>query len=94
MLSLWKNSVASQQLSSTHLTPMEAMTGWRPNHLVVRDASVETFTMSDWVDRMSARCAHIRDIIEDGLSSTDFLEEQAECPFSPGDCVPLERPPR
>ena len=49
--------------SSTKLSPFQAMTGWQPKNLLVED-EVQVMSMSEWSDKLSQRCAAVRDFVE------------------------------
>ena len=49
--------------STTQLSPMQAMVGWQPQHLIVGMAE-EACTLSQWTTQLHARVARVRDIID------------------------------
>ncbi|XP_065177095.1 uncharacterized protein LOC135806835 [Sycon ciliatum] len=79
--------------SATGLSPMQAMVGWQPPHLLIASEPL-LYSASHWVDTLSARSARIRDLVDDALSRTDFIEPVQPCPYQVGDCVLLLRPDR
>ena len=79
--------------SATGLTPMEAMVGWQPPHLIVENQPA-AMRLSQWAEHLSDRSAKIRDLLEEELSSADFIEQHSECPYSAGGTVLLLQPDR
>ena len=78
--------------SATGLTPMEAMVGWQPPHLIVENQPA-AMRLCQWAEYLSDRSAKIRDLLEE-LSSAGFIEQHSECPYSAGDPVLLLQPDR
>ncbi|XP_065182720.1 uncharacterized protein LOC135813558 [Sycon ciliatum] len=79
---------------STHLSPMVAMSGWQPRHIIIDDVK-EACDMTQWASELSSRVARVRDIIETELSARDFIDSPNEpCAYSVGDPVLLLRPGR
>ena len=79
---------------TTQLSPMVAMTGWQPRHIIVDDVK-EACDMTQWASELSARIARVRDIIETELSSRDFVDlPDGPCAYAVGDRVLLRRPER
>lgn len=79
--------------SVTRLSPMEAMVGWKPAHLVV-DAPAPIMTASQWVDKLAKRSATIRDMLEEELSRSDGPDATMPSIYALGDRVMLRRPDR
>ena len=79
--------------SATGISPMEAMFGWLPRHLIVeKDAAAES--LSAWVTKLANRASQIRDLVEEELSRPDACSPEAENPYSRGDRVMMLRPQR
>ena len=79
---------------TTQLSPMIAMTGWQPRHIIVDDVK-EACDMTQWASELSARIARVRDIVETELSSRDFVDlPDGPCAYAVGDRVLLRRPER
>ena len=75
--------------SATGMSPMMAMVGWQPSHLVVAE-DTGADNMSSWAEQMSKRSARIRDVVEEHLSAADFQEVPERCPYDVGNAVLLE----
>ena len=76
--------------SATGISPMQAMSGWQPQSLLVeQDCPVRS--LSAWTDALRAQAARVRDYVEEELSKVDFIEHVGVCPYNVGDRVLLRR---
>ena len=79
--------------SATGLSPMEAMLGWMPRHLVVSDNADDTSLSARGAD-LACKSAKIRDLVEGELSKNDTLgpEPAPSNPYEVGQHVLFLRP--
>ena len=54
------------------LSPMMAMVGWQPNHLIV-ESEQSASNLSQWSELLQKNSAKIRDMVEEQLSTADFF---------------------
>ena len=74
--------------NTTGIPPMQAMVGWMPRQFLVEDVR-DACALSEYVSLLNERSARIRDVIEEELSTRDFLDTAAPCPYLPGHNVML-----
>ena len=79
--------------SATKISPMMAMVGWQPQHLIVQ-SDPSTKSRSQWSEQLEKSTARIRDLVEQELSSADSIDEVAMCAYGVGDGVLLQQPSR
>ena len=79
--------------SATKISPMMAMVGWQPQHLIVQ-SDPSTKSLSQWSEQLEKSTARIRDLVEQELSSADSIDEVAMCAYGVGDGVLLQQPSR
>ena len=79
--------------NTTGIPPMQAMVGWMPRQFLVEDVR-DACALSEYVSLLNERSAPIRDVIEEELSTRDFLDTAAPCPYLPGHNVMLLRSDR
>ena len=79
--------------SVIRISPMKAMVGWECPHFIIEN-EISACAMSVWASKLSEQSARIRDLLEEELSSGDFIEVSAACPYEVGDHVLLQIPSR
>ena len=79
---------------ATRISPAEAMYGWGPRNLLVRDDKPEEPSQSAWVDRLRQKSVEIADYLEEQLSAVDFVDIPATCHYGVGEAVLFRRPDR
>ena len=80
--------------STTQISPMMAMSGWQPRHIVMGNVE-EACSLSQCSTELSARVARVHDLTDCELSARDFIDQpEAQCGYSVGDYVLLRRPGR
>ena len=72
---------------------MQAMVGGMSRQFLVEDVR-DACALSECVSLLNERSARIRDVIEEELSTCDFLNTAAPCPYLPGHNVMLLRSDR
>ena len=72
---------------------MQAMVGWMPRQFLVENVR-DACALCEYVSLLNERSARIRDVIEEELSTRDFLDTAAPCPYLPGHNVMLLRSDR
>ena len=76
--------------SATGLTPMQAMVGWQPSHLILQGQDDRKHELSAWVAKLVTQSAKVRDYLDDYYSRNDMPDDdEALCPYAVGDAVLL-----
>ena len=76
---------------TTKLSPMMAVVGWQPNHLIV-EGEQSASSLSQWSEHLQ-HSAKIRDMVKEQLSTADFLDIEKPCAYSVGSVL-LRHPGR